>query len=197
MQSIYLIILAIFLCLIVVPIPIALEIKYSPYKNFGNLTIKIIGLKIFVATFSVKGMGLIITTKKGIEYQQFDISVSKRQLVYMQNLVYQIKDKIKVKYLCVNAKIGTGEALNTAMTIGILNMIFGSLFGFVKNEKQTATMLLNISPNWDTKVFDVMLFTNVAISFYDVIFCLVYANIKARREKDDKRQRRKFGRKFN
>lgn len=182
MQSIYLTILALIIVLVIVPIPFGGKLTYSPYKNFGVLVFKILGKKVRVATFSLDGLGVIITTKKGVEYQEFDISVSKHQIIYVQNLLKQLADKIKIKNMYYISRIGTGDAMKTSLTIGLLNQLFCGIFGFLKNNKQTASIVVRSFPEWDKKVFCVACGFNVSISVYDLLFCLIYANLKSRRK---------------
>lgn len=181
MESLYLIILAVIIIVLLFPIPFAVKTTYSPYQNFGVLAFKFFNLKFKVATFSVNGFGLIITTKKGVEYQEIDISISKRQIIYIQNLFNQIKDKVQIKQMYFISRIGTGSALKTAMTIGALNQLFYSFFAFLKNEKQTASLTVNSTPEWENKVFNMAVGFKFSISIYDILFCLIYANLKARR----------------
>jgi len=181
MQNLYLIILAVVIVVLLLPVPVAVKTTYSPYQNFGVLAFKFLNFKFKVATFSVKGLGLVITTKKGVEYQEIDISISKRQIIYVQNLLNQIKDKIKIKQMYFISRVGTGNALKTAMTIGALNQLFYGLFAFLKNEKQTASLTVRSTAEWEKKVFNMAVGFRFSISIYDVLFCLIYANLKARR----------------
>ncbi len=181
MQSLYLIILAFIIVILLVPIPFVVKTTFSPYQNFGVLAFKFFNLKFKVSTFSVNGFGLVVTTKKGVEYQEIDITIEKRQIIYVQNLLNQLKDKIKIKQMYYISRIGTGNALKTAMTIGTLNQLFYSLFSFLKNEKQTASLTVNSIPEWKNKVFNMAMGFKFSISIYDILFCLIYANLKARR----------------
>ena len=122
-------------------------------------------------------------TKKGKKYQPLELNFSKRKIVYFENLFLQLKDKVKIKYMSYISKIGLQDAFKTAMVIGGLNQVFYSFFGFVKNDKQTATIIIESTPEWNKIVFEISICFRFSVSIYELLYCLLFANLKARRVK--------------
>ena len=183
MQSLYLLFVVFLLVLITFPFRVGLKITYSPNKNFGTFDLKIYNKHVKVANFEFSKLGVIIHTKKGQTYKQLEFEVNKRRLVYVENLFLQLKDKIKIKYMAFTSTIGMGDAYKTAMLIGGLNQFFYLLFSYLKNDKQTATIIIDSTPSWQDKKFNTALCFNFSVSVYEVIYCLFFTNLKARRVK--------------
>ena len=183
MQSPYFLILAFFIILLLFPFPIGIKADYSPYKNLGFLAIKIFKKRIQLFEFEFEKLGIVLHTKKGKKYQPLELDFNKRKLVYFENLFFQFTDKIKIKYMSFVSKIGMEDAFKTAMTIGGLNQIFYSFFGYMKNDKQTATIIIDSVPEWKKRTFEMSICFKFSVSIYEILYCLLFANLKARRVK--------------
>lgn len=183
MQSLYLLILVFIILLIIYPFPMGIKMTYSPFQNFGVLVFKIFNKRIKIATFSIEGLGIRLTTKKGVKYQDIQLKVNKREIVYVKNLIKQIKDKVKVKEMSFISRIGVGDAFKTAMVIGGISELFYGIFGYFKNEKQTSSIRVICNPEWQKKVFFSAINLKFSVSIFDMIYCLIYANLKARKVK--------------
>ena len=183
MQSPYLLILVFVIILLIFPFQIGIKADYSPYKNLGFLAIKIFKKRIKLFEFEFEKLGIVLHTKKGKKYQPLEFNFSKRKFVYFENLFFQFKDKAKIKYMSFVSKIGMQDAFKTAMVIGGLNQVFYSFFGFIKNDKQTATIIIQSQPEWNHKVFEMSICFRFSVSIYEILYCLLFANLKARRVK--------------
>ena len=180
MQSPYFLILAFVLILLLYPVPIGVKVDYSLDNNAGKFVFKIFNKEIKLLSFQFEKFGIAIFTKKSKKFIAFEFEVNKRKLVYFENLFFQFKDKIKIKYMAFNSKIGTLDAFKTAMIIGVLNQLFYSFFSYMKNDKQTATLIVDGKPEWEKKVFEISICFNLTVSIFEILYCLLFANLKAR-----------------
>ena len=184
------------LILLVTPFTFKFRINYNALKNFGVFTFKFLKIRIKLATFKFdKFTIVVISGNKKKKVSKIELSVSKEQMVYVEELINQFKDKIKVRNLFFASRIGTLDAFETAMLTASLNELVCCGFAFVKNFKQTCSITTSCTPIYDKKVFILVLNCSIAISIFDLLYCLVFAGIRKWRFKKDEKRLRKH--KFN
>lgn len=195
MQSLWLIILTFFLVLIIIPIPIKIKGSYNLAKNKGILGFKVLWFKFRIFDFKFKNFTIQVKGKNAKETQEIEIVPTRDEIIYIQRLLAQFRDKLKIKLLFFKSVVGVGDAFASAMIAGELDILFSALFAFVKNFKQTTSLTSVSKVDYNKKVFKAKIVLNLSISIFDFMYCLLFSLImtKRRLKNEQKVQRRKLG----
>ena len=175
MQSLWLLIPLFLFLLLILPFIFEARVSYNFYKNFGTLSLKLWFIKLTVITFKVKGKKLIVRTKNNAK--QIEISLVGPEIKLLEQFSVQIKDKIKVKKLEFHSRIGTGDAFHSAMLSSLISILISMLWGYIKNEKDTALIDVVNHTEYKEKVFQISLLGRVSISIFDTLYSFIMASI--------------------
>ena len=175
MQSLWLLIPLFLFLLLILPFIFEIRISYNFYKNFGTFSLKLWFIKLKVITFKIKGKKLIVRTKNNTK--QIEISLVGPEIKLLEQFSVQIKDKIKVKKLEFHSRIGTGDAFHSAMLSSLISVLISMLWGYIKNEKDTALIDVVNHTEYKEKVFQISLLGRVSISIFDTLYSFIMASI--------------------
>lgn len=175
MQSLWLLIPLFLFILLILPILFEVRLSYNIYKNMGTLSLKLWFIRIKLLTFKIKGKNLIIRTKKNAK--QIEISLAGPEIKLLEQFSVQIKDKIKVKKLEFHSKIGTGDAFQSAMLSAGISIIVSMVWGYIKNQKDTAQIGIVNHTEYKEKVFQISLLGRISISIFDTLYSFIMASI--------------------
>ena len=164
--SLWYLIPAIFVLLLVIPIVFEVRGSYNLLKNSGTISLFVFKFKIFHYIFSFHKNGIELHNQKTKKFQRFEFSGTK--FVAMEEFVRQIKDKVKLKNLGVYYNIGLGDAFSSAILCGIVNQMIVNLFIFFKNNKPTASLSLFDSVSFNREIFEVAVRGRGSISFFEI-----------------------------
>ena len=162
MQSLWLLIPLFLFLLLILPFIFEARVSYNFYKNFGTLSLKLWFIRLTVITFKVKGK---------------EISLVGPEIKLLEQFSVQIKDKIKVKKLEFHSRIGTGDAFHSAMLSSLISVLISMLWGYIKNEKDTALIDVVNHTEYKEKVFQISLLGRVSISIFDTLYSFIMASI--------------------
>lgn len=194
MQSLYWIILIVFILLIIFPMTINIKISYDPYKNKGVFGFQLFNLKVAFASFKFKGLGIEIKTREK-KPKEVEFEASRKDVIYAQRLIAQFRDKLKVKSMVLTCKVGQDDAFRSAMLSGVINSVAYGLFAFVKNFKQTGSLSVRTKTEFNKKILKFKLNFKLSICLLDFVYCLLFAFINTRRTlKNEQISARKFHR---
>ena len=101
----------------------------------------------------------------------------------MENLMKDVKDKVKLKYLQVHYNLGVSDAFKTAMLCGYVNLILLTVFTRIKCTKPTASFFLGDNPSFNQTVFQFAFALKISITFFDVAYSLVKSAILTMKSK--------------
>ena len=175
MQSLWLLIPLFLFLLLILPFIFEARVSYNFYKNFGTLSLKLWFIRLTVITFKVKGKKLIVRTKNNAK--QIEISLVGPEIKLLEQFSVQIKDKIKVKKLEFHSRIGIGDAFHSAMLSSLISVLISMLWGYIKNEKDTALIDVVNHTEYKEKVFQISLLGRVSISIFDTLYSFIMASI--------------------
>ncbi len=175
MQSLWLLIPLFLFIIITIPIIIESRFSYNFEENVGFFSIKLWLFTLATISIKIKGKYLIIRTKN--DAKQVEISLIGPEIKLLEQLTVQIKDKIKVKKLEFHSNIGNGDAFETALLSSMFSIIIGIVWGYIKNQKDTASIIINSYPNYAEKNFLISLLARVSISIFDLIYSFIMASI--------------------
>ena len=175
MQSLWLLIPLFLFIIITIPIIIESRFSYNFEENVGFFSIKLWFFTLATISIKIKGKYLIIRTNN--DAKQVEISLIGPEIKLLEQLTVQIKDKIKVKKLEFHSNIGNGDAFETALLSSMFSIIIGIVWGYIKNQKDTASIIINSYPNYAEKNFLISLLARVSISIFDLIYSFIMASI--------------------
>ena len=175
MQSLWLLIPLFLFIIITIPIIIESRFSYNFEENVGFFSIKLWLFTLATISIKIKGKYLIIRTNN--DAKQVEISLIGPEIKLLEQLTVQIKDKIKVKKLEFHSNIGNGDAFETALLSSMFSIIIGIVWGYIKNQKDTASIIINSYSNYAEKNFLISLLARVSISIFDLIYSFIMASI--------------------
>lgn len=188
MESIYLTIPLFFIVLLV--IPILIQIDFETDINNKNLTINlcVFKLKVLRVKLLYKNNKILLYINK--KQQDLNLELSAKQVYFIDQFFSNIKDKLQVKLVQINAEIGIKDnAYGTAMYCGTLNSIIKIMFAYLKTKKFTATLTSNIIPKYNYDKFIIKSKISVKISINELLYSVVISLLSVRRriyERDKK-----------
>lgn len=181
LNSLYYIIPALFILLLILPILFEVRACYNPMLNRGVIALFVFKINVFYYIFSLKGRYLELKNKEGTKLQKLEFSSQK--FAVMESFMQEIKEKIKLKKLYVFYNIGLGDAFVNAMFCGVLNEGIRQAFLQIKNKKPTASLCIYDTVSYNSKVFELAVVGQVSISFFDVAYSYLYSVIITKKNK--------------
>jgi len=181
--SLYFLIPAILILLLVFPVFAEGRISFNPLYNRGVLVLFVFKIKVLCYIFSFHGTNIELENEK--ETKKVALEFSSPQFAWLEEFGKQIKDKIRLKKIFIFYNIGTGDAFSSAMVCGILNQILLQLFLFIKSHKPTASLCVYDTVSFNQVASEVAGKMSVSISFFDVVYSFIISLILSKRKKND------------
>lgn len=194
MQNLLWLILIFFILLFIFPLSINMKISYDPYKNKGVFGIGLFNFKILFSSFKFEGLGIQIKSRAK-NRKEVEIKANKKDIIYIQRLIAQFRDKLRVKSMILNCVAGQKDAFKSAMLSGLVNTITYGVFAFIKNFKQTGSLKVKTKTEFNKKILKFRINFKLSICLLDLIYCLLFAFINTRRTlRNEQILARKFSR---
>lgn len=191
-------ILAFLIIILIVPIPLTIKVNYNALKNLGVFGIKFWFLKFNISSFKLIGSEIEIKSRATQKVSKVELSLTKEQVLYFENLINQFKNKIKIKLITFSSIIGLNNAFDSAMVSGLVGQIACGALAFIKNFKQTGTIQIFSDTKFNNLVLKGWLKIKVSISVYEFLYSFIMALFKFKRrvKYERKIRERKFGGKY-
>lgn len=173
MESLWLLPLLLFIFFIVIGQVFKFYLTYNPLDNEGLVIIKIWGIKIKNFSFQIKPKAIIIRTAKQTQNKEYSFSDPK--IKFYEKFSLQVKEKIKLKNVDFYSKIGTLDACQTSIYVGVVNVISKVIFAYIKNVKPTCSICINNHADYDKKICNFSLYAKLSLSIFDFVYCLLFA----------------------
>lgn len=180
MQSAYWLFLLLAVLVLVFPLHISVKLSYDVFKNRGVLGFRLFFFKVWYSSFVVEGFGITLTTRDK-KRKQLSVQVSRKDIIYIQRLMAQFRDKLLVKTMAIHTRIGLETPFASAMLAGAVQTVAGSVLAFVKNFKQSGNLKIKTKTEWQKKMARFRVDFVVRISLLDLIYCFLFAFIHTRR----------------
>lgn len=179
MQSLWLIIIVLFLILFIVPIFAKLYFSFNVLDNLGAISLYIFFIKIIAYKIKYESGQIVVFTSK--HEKDIEIQVSNKQLRFLKQLSVQLKQKIILKKVIIYSRIGLNDAANSAILTGVFNSIVSCFVGYVKNIKKSAKFYVLNNPNYNGYNFTFSSTISCSITIFDVIYALIMAFVIIKR----------------
>ena len=97
-------------------------------------------------------------------------------------LFNEIKDKTRLKEISVFYNLGVGDAFQSAMLGGNINVLLFSIMGVIKNAKPTASLGVYDTISYNREVCQFAIKAVMSISLFDVAYSLMRSVILTKRK---------------
>ena len=175
MVNYYLFIPILIILIFLFPIPILFKGSANIFKRKGVLVVYICGIKTKGLSFNVGRKGLEIT-EDNQEVQKGN-GEENNEPKYLKALLTQIKDKMKMRLLQINYNFGIGDAFQSSLIAGWINIILLIILTRIKSEKPTASLLICDNIAYNSHVFESAIMVKASITLFDLVYSLLYSVI--------------------
>ena len=171
MNALYLLIPTFLILLFLTPVIVQIKATFNIQSKQGVLAIFIFGVKILYYMYEIKGKTIVLKNQK--ETKETQLSLENNDLLFIEFLVGQIKDKTRLKQLYVFYNLGAGDAFLTAMLGGFLNIAVLTFFTSLKSKKPTASLGIYDTISYNKTLFEIALKSKISISLIDIAYSLL------------------------
>ena len=181
MKELYYLIPLFFVLLFVLPVFISVKASYNVLKNRGAMGIFLFGKKIKSLRFALNGSSIKIYEDG--EVIEEEIEFNGEEAVLIEEIMKQIKKKVRIKSLQINYNIGLGDAFQTAMLCGAINFAVLTAFTRLKCGKPTVSLLICDNVAYNQTVFEFAISSKISISLIDLVYSFMNSVILTLRQK--------------
>lgn len=136
--------------------------------------------KVMHEQFWLKGKKIITKSDNEIETKEIDFQSS--EVIFIQTLSQEIKDKTKLKEISIYYNIGFKDAFLSAMFAGFINLAITIFLTNVKNQKPTASLSLNDTVSYNREVCQLAVKLIMSISLFDIVYSLINSIILSKKK---------------
>ena len=176
----YLLIPFFLIILFFLPIKLEARVSFNVLDFSGALGVFLYKKKLLHEQFWIKGKKIITKSDDAIETKEMDFQSS--EVIFMETLLQEIKDKTRLKEISVFYNIGVKDAFLSAMRAGLVNFAITIFLTNVKNQKPTASLSLNDTVSYNREVCQFAVKLIMSISLFDVVYSLLNAIILSKKK---------------
>lgn len=122
-----------------------------------------------------------IYTRKYDSIESKELEFSSQEMIFVEMLFKEIRDKTRLKEISVFYNLGLGDAMSSAMVGGYVNVFLFSLMGMIKNEKPTASLGIYDTISYNREVCQFAVKAIMSISLFDIVYSLLRSVILTKR----------------
>ncbi len=175
MQSLYFLIPTFVICLLLCPIFLQARVSFNALENSGVICIYIFKVKIIYFFFSINKNQIELKNEKQTKQKALDFDSP--EIVFYNQLMKEIKDKTRLRYLMLNYNIGLSDAFLTSMVCGAINVLVLIFFTSIKNKKPTASLAIYDTCSFNKTVVEIAANLSVSLTLFDLAYSLLNSTI--------------------
>lgn len=179
--SLYYIIPAVFIVLLIFPVFVEVRVSFNPLYNRGVVALFVFGINVFYFIVSLHGKYIQIENEKETKMQKIEFESA--QFAVIEEFIKQIEHKTRLKKLYVFYNIGAKDAYASALLCGLLNCVLMQLFLMIKSHKPTASLCVYDTVSYNQQQCEIAARMNVSISFFDVVYSFLISLILSKKKK--------------
>lgn len=169
-MEIFLITVLLFLFIIAFPFLFEVRFYVNVFENFGMLTLKFCGIRVYFAKLKIKGKNIVIKTARKRTAKEIEISSEK--IDFAKNFFEELVDVLSLRKLCIYFNLGTPNPFLTAMIGGVTSSITNFIALKLKMKKPHSDIVLVNNCNFEricavlsTRVRFFVTLSDVGLSF--------------------------------
>ena len=182
MTALWLLIPAGIILILFLPVIFELKLTYNVLNNTGVISVYLYKKNLIHYIFEFDGKHISIKDKEESEEKKLDFNDP--EFIFYKNLVNEVSDKLRVRYVDIYYNIGLSDAFLTSLICGYINTFCLMLFSYIKNQKPTASLGLFDTASYNKSEAVVALDGNVSISLFDLVYSLILSVILTLKVKD-------------
>jgi len=164
------------------PVKLEVRLSFNVLEKTGAFGIFVFGKKVDYQQFWIENKKII--SKKENEIESHELNIQSREMLYLQMLISEIKDKTRLKEISVFYHLGTGDAFQSAMLGGLINTSLISFMNSIKNAKPTASLGVYDTISYNRKVCQFAVKGVMSISLFDVVYSLLHSVILTKKNEN-------------
>lgn len=176
----YLLIPFFLIILFFLPIKLEARVSFNVLDFSGALGVFLYKKKLLHEQFWIKGKKIITKSDDEIETKEMDFQSS--EVIFIETLTQEIKDKTRLKEISIFYNIGAKDAFLSSMLVGFVNFAITIFLTNVKNQKPTASLSLNDTVSYNREVCQFAVKLIMSISLFDVVYSLINSIIISKRK---------------
>lgn len=146
-MEIFLILVLLFLFIIAFPFLFEVRFYVNVLENFGMLTLKFCGIRVYFAKLKMRGKSILISTKRKRSDKEIEISTEK--INFAKNFFDELVDVLSLRKLCVYLNVGVQNPFITAMIGGAMSSITNIVALKLKMKKPHSDIVLLNHSNFE------------------------------------------------
>lgn len=146
-MEIFLILVLLFLFIIAFPFLFEVRFYVNVLENFGMLTLKFCGIRVYFAKLKMRGKSIFISTKRKRSDKEIEISTEK--INFAKNFFDELVDVLSLRKLCVYLNVGVQNPFITAMIGGAMSSITNIVALKLKMKKPHSDIVLLNHSNFE------------------------------------------------
>lgn len=146
-MEIFLIPVLLFLFIIAFPFLFEVRFYVNVLENFGMLTLKFCGIRVYFAKLKMRGKSILISTKRKRSDKEIEISTEK--INFAKNFFDELVDVLSLRKLCVYLNVGVQNPFITAMIGGAMSSITNIVALKLKMKKPHSDIVLLNHSNFE------------------------------------------------
>lgn len=146
-MEIFLILVLLFLFIIAFPFLFEVRFYVNVLENFGMLTLKFCGIRVYFAKLKMRGKSILISTKRKRSDKEIEISTEK--INFAKNFFEELVDVLSLRKLCVYLNVGVQNPFITAIIGGAMSSITNIVALKLKMKKPHSDIVLLNHSNFE------------------------------------------------
>ena len=181
MNALYLLIPTFLILLFLSPVLLEGRVTFNLQSKSGVICLYLFGIKLLYYLYEIQGKTIVLTNQK--QTKETSLSLENNDLLFVQILSNQIKNKTRLKQFYVFYNLGAGDAFVSALLGGLLNVAALTFFTTIKNKKPTASLGIYDTISYNKTLFEIALKGKISISLIDIAYSLLNSVILTWRTK--------------
>lgn len=153
------------------PIKGEARLSFNALDFSGAYGIFIYNFKLQHRLLWIKGKKIILKKENSIKTKE--LSFSSREVIFVEMLTRQLKDKTRLRKLSVIYTLGADDAFLSALFAGYINLALTTFYTSVKNKKPTATLEIQDNISYNRQVCQFAVNIAISISLFDIVYSLL------------------------
>lgn len=181
MHSLYFLIPTFLIILLLMPIFLEVKVSYNVLENSGVFCAYIFKIKLQYFLFEINGKNIQLKSE-GDERETKPLDFNSPEIAFVEELTSQIKDKTRLRFLEVYYNIGLGDAFQTSMVCGMIDVAALIFFTSLKNKKPTASLGIYDTVSYNKKVAELAVNINLSLSLFDLVYSFINSCILSKKK---------------
>ena len=131
-----------------------------------------------VVTLNISIIGLYLEVNNSKKLKQISLILKQEDKYLISQIKSSIIDKLYYDKIIINTQIGLGNAKDTAMSIGIINILCEIIAQFLQLKNSDTKLYFNNLPEFENMKMFIDLEAKVYFTIFDMVFAIILSFYK-------------------